>query len=109
MEMLSPPSLPSLPALSSPCHFHASPISFCLDLANPCPLSRPAMAPVSCPFDETDNMGGKMKRVVLSEEGRTKLNAFPDCRFYSVPRFVTHFDDGFVSNLTQLYRKLIPA
>lgn len=47
---------------------------------------------------------GKIQRLVLSNEGRTKLNADPDREFYSSPRFVNHVDDGFISSLTELYR-----
>ncbi|XP_010248712.1 PREDICTED: uncharacterized protein LOC104591543 [Nelumbo nucifera] len=49
--------------------------------------------------------GGKIKRLVLTQEGRTKLNTYPDREFYSYPRFVTHVDDGFISTLTELYRQ----
>lgn len=48
---------------------------------------------------------GKIKRLVLTQEGRTKLNAYPDREFYAYPRFVTHVDDGFISRLTHLYRE----
>ncbi|XP_043691054.1 uncharacterized protein LOC122641815 [Telopea speciosissima] len=48
---------------------------------------------------------GKIKRLVLTQEGRTKLNTFPDREFYAYPRFVTHVDDGFISTLTELYRE----
>ncbi|XP_020219837.1 uncharacterized protein LOC109802846 [Cajanus cajan] len=48
---------------------------------------------------------GKIKRLVLTQEGRTKLNIYPDRDFYSYPRFVTHVDDGFISTLTNLYRE----
>ncbi|XP_039133845.1 uncharacterized protein LOC120270843 [Dioscorea cayenensis subsp. rotundata] len=48
---------------------------------------------------------GKIKRLVLSPEGRTKLNRSPDRDFYSFPRFVTHVDDGFISTLTDVYRE----
>lgn len=48
---------------------------------------------------------GKIKRDVLTAEGRTKLNLYPDSGFYSSPRFVTHVDDGFISTLTNLYRE----
>ncbi|XP_059452044.1 uncharacterized protein LOC132182731 isoform X2 [Corylus avellana] len=52
---------------------------------------------------------GKIKRLVLTQEGRTKLNTYPDREFYAYPRFVTHVDDGFISTLTNLYReKLSP-
>lgn len=48
---------------------------------------------------------GKIKRLVLSQEGRTKLNIYPDKEFYAYPRLVTHVDDGFISTLTNLYRE----
>ncbi|XP_061341867.1 uncharacterized protein LOC133288178 [Gastrolobium bilobum] len=52
---------------------------------------------------------GKIKRLVLTQEGRTKLNIYPDKEFYAYPRLVTHVDDGFISTLTNLYReRLIP-
>ncbi|XP_021890325.1 LOW QUALITY PROTEIN: uncharacterized protein LOC110808957 [Carica papaya] len=46
---------------------------------------------------------GKIKRLVLTNEGRTKLNTYPDREFYEYPRFVTHVDDRFISTLTSLY------
>lgn len=46
---------------------------------------------------------GKIKRMVLSSEGRSKLNPLPDRKFYSYPRLVKHVDDGFISTLTNLY------
>ncbi|KAJ1395700.1 S-adenosyl-L-methionine-dependent methyltransferase [Sesbania bispinosa] len=48
---------------------------------------------------------GKTKRLVLTQEGRTKLNLYPDRDFYAYPRFVTHVDEGFISTLTNLYRE----
>ncbi|GLT43435.1 hypothetical protein SLA2020_173820 [Shorea laevis] len=48
---------------------------------------------------------GKVKRLVLTGEGRAKLNAYPDREFYAYPRFVTHVDDSFISTLTDLYRE----
>lgn len=48
---------------------------------------------------------GNIKRLVLSQQGRSKLNSFPDTEFYSAPRFVTHVDDKFISALTNLYRE----
>ncbi|KAK6267262.1 hypothetical protein QUC31_018099 [Theobroma cacao] len=48
---------------------------------------------------------GRIKRLVLTNEGRTKLNTFPDREFYAFPRFVTHVDDGFIATLTDLYRE----
>ncbi|XP_072970250.1 uncharacterized protein [Typha angustifolia] len=52
----------------------------------------------------TPSSSGKIKRLVLSPEGRTKLNTLPDREFYFTPRFVTHVDDGFIVALTDLYR-----
>ncbi|XP_065878102.1 uncharacterized protein [Euphorbia lathyris] len=48
---------------------------------------------------------GRIRRLVVSQEGRTKLNLYPDREFYAYPRFVTHVDDGFLSTLTNLYRQ----
>lgn len=54
---------------------------------------------------QPSSAAGNIRRLVLSNEGRTKLNAFPDREFYAFPRFVTHVDDGFLSTLTNLYRE----
>ncbi|MBD2156766.1 class I SAM-dependent methyltransferase [Leptolyngbya sp. FACHB-16] len=40
----------------------------------------------------------------LQPTQRTKLNENDDDQFYSVPRFVTHVDEGFIQQLTDLYR-----
>ena len=40
----------------------------------------------------------------LNAQQRSKLDPQADSLFYSFPRFVTHVDDGFLSQLTQLYR-----
>ncbi|WCJ21223.1 S-adenosyl-L-methionine-dependent methyltransferases superfamily protein [Euphorbia peplus] len=53
--------------------------------------------------DEKASAGGRIKRLVVSQEGRTKLNLYPDTEFYAYPRFVTHVDDAFISTLTNLY------
>lgn len=45
-----------------------------------------------------------IRREVLSRSERTKLNPERDTVFYSQPRFVTHVDDNFIAQLTQLYR-----
>ncbi|GAY61290.1 methyltransferase 11 domain-containing protein [Citrus sinensis] len=50
---------------------------------------------------------GKIKREVLTNEGRTKLNTYSDRDFYAYPRFVTHVDGGFISTLTNLYRQML--
>ncbi|XP_009798359.1 uncharacterized protein [Nicotiana sylvestris] len=55
--------------------------------------------------NSTESTAGKIKRMVLSQEGRTKLNILPDREFYAYPRFVTHVDDRFISSLTNLYRE----
>lgn len=58
---------------------------------------------------DQENQQSKIKRLVLSQEGRTKLDIGPDREFYAYPRFVTHVDDKFISTLTNLYRdKLRP-
>lgn len=36
---------------------------------------------------------------------RTKLDETDDSLFYSVPRFVTHVDEGFIQQLTDLYKE----
>lgn len=41
---------------------------------------------------------------LLSPEQRLKLDPSDDLYFYDVPRFVTHVDDGFIDQLTHLYR-----
>ncbi|KAK6798817.1 hypothetical protein RDI58_006520 [Solanum bulbocastanum] len=57
--------------------------------------------------NSTKSTAGKIKRMVLTQQGRTKLNILPDREFYAYPRFVTHVDDRFISNLTNLYRKCL--
>ncbi len=42
--------------------------------------------------------------MLLRPEQRTKLDDTDDTLFYSIPRFVTHVDEGFIQQLTQLYR-----
>jgi len=42
--------------------------------------------------------------MLLRPEQRTKLDDSDDTLFYSMPRFVTHVDEGFIDQLTQLYR-----
>ncbi|MGK7873066.1 MAG: class I SAM-dependent methyltransferase [Xenococcaceae cyanobacterium] len=41
----------------------------------------------------------------LRPEQRTKLDETEDTQFYSFPRFVTHVDEGFIDQLTNLYRE----
>ncbi|OCR02176.1 methyltransferase type 11 [Oscillatoriales cyanobacterium USR001] len=42
--------------------------------------------------------------MLLQANQRTKLDDTDDSLFYSYPRFVTHVDEGFIEQLTQLYR-----
>ena len=42
--------------------------------------------------------------MMLRPNQRTKLDDTDDTQFYSMPRFVTHVDEGFIDQLTQLYR-----
>ncbi|HBE16429.1 MAG TPA: SAM-dependent methyltransferase [Cyanobacteria bacterium UBA11149] len=46
--------------------------------------------------------------MLLRPEQRTKLDDSDDSLFYSIGRFVTHVDEGFIERLTQLYRDRIP-
>ncbi|KAL0302177.1 UNVERIFIED_CONTAM: hypothetical protein Scaly_3039400 [Sesamum calycinum] len=57
--------------------------------------------------DQNSSPAGRIKRLVLSQEGRTKLNNYPDREFYAYPRFVTHVDNNFISTLTNLYREIL--
>ncbi len=41
--------------------------------------------------------------MLLRPNQRTKLDDTDDTQFYSMPRFVTHVDEGFIDQLTQLY------
>jgi SAM-dependent methyltransferase len=41
---------------------------------------------------------------LLNPDQRTKLDASNDLQFYDAPRFVTHVDEGFIQQLTALYR-----
>lgn len=42
---------------------------------------------------------------MLRPEQRSKLDQSNDTDFYSFPRFVTHVDEGFIDQLTNLYRQ----
>jgi SAM-dependent methyltransferase len=42
---------------------------------------------------------------MLQPQQRTKLDESSDTLFYDYPRFVTHVDDGFIQQLTELYRE----
>jgi SAM-dependent methyltransferase len=41
--------------------------------------------------------------MLLDAQQRTKLDPSNDLLFYDAPRFVTHVDEGFIAQLTQLY------
>lgn len=43
--------------------------------------------------------------IILDPTQRTKLDNTNDTLFYEAPRFVTHVDDGFIQQLTDLYRE----
>ena len=43
--------------------------------------------------------------MLLSPDQRTKLDATNDSLFYEQPRFVTHVDEGFIQQLTDLYQE----
>lgn len=46
---------------------------------------------------------------LLNPDQRLKLDPSDDTYFYDVPRFVTHVDDGFIQQLTALYRDRLKA
>ena len=43
--------------------------------------------------------------MLLNPEQRSKLDPTNDNDFYAYPRFVTHVDDSFITQLTELYRQ----
>lgn len=43
--------------------------------------------------------------MLLKPEQRAKLDPSSDTSFYDYPRFVTHVDEGFIAQLTNLYRE----
>ncbi|WP_017327163.1 class I SAM-dependent methyltransferase [Synechococcus sp. PCC 7336] len=45
--------------------------------------------------------------MLLQAEQRAKLDPTDDSLFYSYPRFVTHVDDRFIQQLTELYRQTL--
>ncbi|MBF2066902.1 MAG: class I SAM-dependent methyltransferase [Calothrix sp. C42_A2020_038] len=45
--------------------------------------------------------------MLLRPNQRTKLDDTDDKLFYSFPRFVTHVDEGFIQQVTDLYRQLL--
>ncbi|XP_024977953.1 uncharacterized protein LOC112515392 [Cynara cardunculus var. scolymus] len=74
------------------------------------PHPNPKSKPTSTIKNQIDppkpqSSAGKIKRLVLTKEGRTKFNISPDKDFYAYPRFVTHVDDNFIATLTDVYRK----
>jgi SAM-dependent methyltransferase len=50
-----------------------------------------------------------MESARLRPDMFARLDESPDAEFYSVPRFVTHIDDGAIAAVTQLYRERLPA
>ncbi|GLC34764.1 hypothetical protein PLESTM_000237500 [Pleodorina starrii] len=52
--------------------------------------------------------GGVVTREVLSRPERTKMDPGDDLAFYDFPRFVKHVDEGFLDQVTELYRQRIP-
>ncbi|CAN1153679.1 hypothetical protein LINPERPRIM_LOCUS14857 [Linum perenne] len=70
-------------------------------------LLTPYIPPIRASSDDNSRTQGSetgsLRRLVLTQQGRAKLNLKPDRDFYSYPRFVTHVDDGFISSLTELY------
>ena len=50
-----------------------------------------------------------MTNELLDDYQRSKLDNDDDALFYSQPRFVHHLDEGFRSNLTELYRHYISS
>ncbi len=47
--------------------------------------------------------------MLLTPEQRRKLDDSNDAGFYDQPRFVTHVDEGFIEQLTQVYRDRLSA
>ncbi|XP_031260213.1 sterol 24-C-methyltransferase erg6 [Pistacia vera] len=89
-----PPSFPSTSSKS------------CASLLFTAQNYRPKIANTLNENNETkQSSAGRIKRQVLTKDGRTKLDAFSDREFYAYPRFVTHVDDGFITTLTNLYRQ----
>lgn len=46
--------------------------------------------------------------MLLAADQRSKMDPSDDALFYDSPRFVTHVDEGFITQLTALYRDRIP-
>ena len=66
------------------------------------PRGRLRSSPLSC------STAGQVVREVLSRSERTKLDSNDDRQWYSQPRFISHVDDRFLAQLTELYRERIP-
>ena len=66
---------------------------------------RPSRTPLRC----RAGAAGEVVREVLSRSERTKVDNSDDRLFYAAPRFTQHVDDGFLAQLTELYRRLLPA
>ncbi|MBW4519062.1 MAG: class I SAM-dependent methyltransferase [Scytolyngbya sp. HA4215-MV1] len=47
--------------------------------------------------------------MILRPDQREKIDNTDDTLFYSFPRFVTHVDEGFIQQLTDLYRERLRA
>lgn len=47
--------------------------------------------------------------MLLPSKQRSKLGETDDTEFYSFPRFVTHVDEGFIDQLTNLYREKLQS
>ncbi|KAJ0753348.1 putative methyltransferase type 11, S-adenosyl-L-methionine-dependent methyltransferase [Helianthus annuus] len=71
---------------------------------NPIPKPTTILKPKTHINPIKSQSAGKIKRTVLTKEGKTKLNISPDRDFYAYPRFVTHVDNTFIHTLTNLYR-----
>ncbi|KAF5790748.1 putative methyltransferase type 11, S-adenosyl-L-methionine-dependent methyltransferase [Helianthus annuus] len=71
---------------------------------NPIPKPTTILKPKTQINPIKSQSAGKIKRTVLTKEGKTKLNISPDRDFYAYPRFVTHVDNTFIHTLTNLYR-----
>jgi hypothetical protein len=69
------------------------------------PIYRPARRSGSAVLCEAT--GANILREVLTTEQRGKLDTSSDRDFYAFPRFVKHVDDGFLEQVTELYRQRI--
>ncbi|KAG2446475.1 hypothetical protein HYH02_008466 [Chlamydomonas schloesseri] len=74
----------------------------------PHPHPAPARLVVAAAAAEGGSRGGDVLRQVLTGPERTKLDTGDDRGFYDVPRLVKHVDDGFLDQVTELYRQRIP-